>query len=52
MSVCNCSLTLTCMQVSQEFKELKFMTAQEIKEKAAANRKVIHHRFIDTMKYF
>ena len=40
-SICNCSLTLTCLEVSNDFKMLKNLTAKKIRLNAAENRQVI-----------
>ena len=39
-SICNCSLTLTCLEVSNDFKMLKNLTAKKIRLNAAENRQV------------
>jgi hypothetical protein len=39
-SVCNCSLTLTCLEVNEEFKNLLEMDAKTIKANAVQNKKV------------
>ncbi len=43
-SVCNCSLTLTCLEVSDEFRNLMEMKAEKIKENAAKNLQVTFSR--------
>ena len=41
---CNCSLTLTCLEVSEEFRLLPRMDAEKIKQSATENRQVTTFR--------